>query len=92
MRSIPAAEARRHFSRLMEQAAVAHERFEITRNGLPAAVLLGADDYDSILETLAVLSDSKAVAALEQGIKELDKAEIYTAKQVKADMRETAQT
>lgn len=81
----------------MRQAAIAHERFEITRNGLPATVLLGADDYDydydydSILETLAALSGSETVAALEQGIKELDNAEIYTAGQVKAHIKNSTQ-
>jgi len=45
-------------SKLVEEASSTHERFEITRNGQRAAVLLGADDYDALQETIAVLSDS----------------------------------
>mgnify|MGYP003811207623 CR=1 FL=1 len=43
-----------------------HERTEITRNGTRAAVLLGADDYDSMLETLDILSDATLVAELQR--------------------------
>lgn len=35
-----------------------HERFEITRSGQRVAVLLGADDFDSMRETIAVLGDT----------------------------------
>ena len=31
-----------------ESAITTHERFEVTRNGDWVAVLLGADDYDSL--------------------------------------------
>jgi antitoxin YefM len=91
MRSIPVAEARSQLSRLVEKASRTHERFEISRSGSRAAVLLGADDYGAIMETLAILSDTKLVEALEQGIQELKNGEVYTAEQVKADMRKTAQ-
>jgi prevent-host-death family protein len=52
MTTIPLAEARANLSRLIDEAVRTHERTEITRNGTRAAVLLGADDYDSMLETL----------------------------------------
>ena len=37
------------------------ERVLTTKNGRPAAVLIVADDLDSLLETLAVLSDPEAM-------------------------------
>ena len=40
-----------------------HERVEITKNSQRAAVLIGADDYDSIMETIAVLSDGELLVA-----------------------------
>ena len=62
MTTLPVADARAHFSKLIDEAASTHERFEITRNGIRAAVLLGVDDYDSLRETIAVLSDSELLA------------------------------
>ena len=37
---------------------------DITRHGLPVAVVLSHDDYESLIETLNVLSDEQAVAAI----------------------------
>ena len=43
------------------------DRFVITRRGKPVAVLLSSDDYDSLIETLDILADPKAVARLRKG-------------------------
>jgi prevent-host-death family protein len=74
MTTLPVAEARAKLSRLVEEASSTHERFEITRNGQRVAVLLGADDYDALRETIAVLADADllrdhlaAVETLQQG-------------------------
>jgi len=56
--TLPVADARSQLSKLIEEAVTTHERFEITRNGHRTAVLLAADDWDALQETLAVLSDS----------------------------------
>jgi antitoxin YefM len=58
MPTLPVADARAQFSRLVEEATTTHERFEITRSGQRVAVLLGADDFDSMRETIAVLGDT----------------------------------
>jgi prevent-host-death family protein len=44
-----------------------HERVTITRHGLPAAVLISADDLASLEETLEILGTSGAVAAIREG-------------------------
>lgn len=87
MTTLPVAEARAHFSRIVEQASATHERFEITRNGSRAAVLLGADDYDAMMETVAVLSDAKLVKEIGKGLRDLGRGDTFTADQVRADMR-----
>ena len=56
----------------MESASTTHERFEVTRNGSRAAVLLGADDYDALLEMVEILADSEAVAAIRAGLDDLE--------------------
>lgn len=64
MTTLSLAEARAHLSRLVESAASTRERFDITRNGERAAVLLSADDYDSMRLTIEVLSDPDTMAAI----------------------------
>lgn len=63
MPTLPVADARAQLSRLIDEAITTHERFEITRNGRRAAVLLSADDYDALQEAIAVLSDDELVSA-----------------------------
>ncbi len=63
MTVLPVAEVRAHLSRLIDDATTTHERIEITRNGRRSAVLLSADDYDTLRDMIAVLSDSDLLAA-----------------------------
>lgn len=86
MTTLSVADARANFSKLVESASTTHERFEVTRNGSRAAVLIGADDYDGLVETVAILSDSEAVAAIRAGVKELESGQTETAEDVRAAM------
>jgi antitoxin YefM len=77
--SLAAVKAR--FSELVDRVQRQQDRVIVTRNGKPAAVLISADDLESLEETLAVMSDrsitaqiresQKAAAAGDRGI-ELD--------------------
>jgi prevent-host-death family protein len=71
MTMLPVAEARDHLSKLVDQAETLHERVEISRNGRRAAVLLGADDFDSLMETLAITADSALVRQVREGLEDL---------------------
>jgi len=82
MMTLSVAEARARFSQIIESASSTHERFEVTRNGSRAAVLLGADDFDALLETVAILGDVKLVAEISAGLGELDRSETESAEDV----------
>jgi antitoxin YefM len=51
-------------SDLADRANELLERFILTREGEARAVLLAARDFDSLLETLEILSDSELVQRL----------------------------
>ena len=80
------ADARASLSKHIESAGTTHERFEITRNGARVAVLLSADDYDSLIETVDILSSPEEVAGLRVAIAELDSEDVSSAEQVRAAM------
>ena len=65
---LPVGDARDQLSRLVSEAQTYHERFQISRNGRPAAVLLSQDDYDSLLETLDAMTDADLVVELKQAM------------------------
>lgn len=57
MTTLPLAIVRDRLSALVDEVARTHDTLTITRNGTPAAVVLSIDDYESIMETLALLND-----------------------------------
>ena len=87
MMTLSVAEARATFSKIVEAASSTHERYEVTRNGRRAAVLLGADDFDALLETLAILGDPTLIASIREGLSELDGGQTVSADDVAAAMR-----
>jgi prevent-host-death family protein len=78
MTTLPLADARAQLSKLIEEASSTHERIEITKNGHRAAVLIGADDYDSMIETIAVLSDSELLSDHLEGLKDIEHGNLLT--------------
>ncbi|MDJ0362309.1 type II toxin-antitoxin system Phd/YefM family antitoxin [Rhodococcus sp. H29-C3] len=87
MTTLPVADARAQLSRLVDEAEHTHERFEITRNGHRAAVLLGADDYDALRETIAVLSDTDLLTAHFAGQSEINGGDVVDAAGLERLMR-----
>ena len=53
---MPLGEAKDKLSGLVDEAETTHEIITITRHGRPAAVLMAADDLESLRETVAWLS------------------------------------
>ena len=84
---LPIAEARARLSELVADAQATHQRFEITRNGRPAAVLIAADDFESMRETIEVLSDTRSHRAHQEGIDEMRAGRYLDADQLDEAMR-----
>lgn len=87
MTTLPVADARARFSKLVDAAATTHERFEVTRNGARVAVLLGADDYDALVETVAILGDAELVREIRDGIADLGAGRSSSSDELRAAMR-----
>lgn len=87
MTTLPVAEARARFSQMVDAAATTHERFDITRNGTRVAVVLGADDYDSLVDTIAILSDEELVGEVGQGLADLAEGRSSTSEAMREAMR-----
>ncbi len=57
MTTLPLATVRDRLSALVEDVTQTHDTLTITRNGTPAVVVISVDDYESIMETLALRND-----------------------------------
>ena len=84
MTRLSLAEAQANLSKLVESAVTTHERFELTRNGERVAVLLSVDDYDSLLETLDILSNPDEVEAIRTGLADVELGQLSSADEVRA--------
>lgn len=56
MQILPISKVKDRLNELVDAASVTHEQVTITKNGSPAAVLVGVDEWESLQETLFWLS------------------------------------
>jgi antitoxin YefM len=68
--TVPFTEAKAHLSELVDKVVGEHERFILTRNGRPAAVLLNPDELESLEETVEILQDPKLLESLRRSRRE----------------------
>jgi antitoxin YefM len=73
-----------HFSRVIDEVSGTHERVIVTKNGSPVAVILAVEDYESLMETLEVLSDPESVAEIRDAQARMDEGEAFGEDDVRA--------
>lgn len=66
-------ETRDNLSEVVDEVTTTGEEFVITRHGRPVAVILSYEEYESLIESLNVLSDDATMEALAEA--EADVAE-----------------
>jgi len=47
------------------------ERYIVMKRGRPVAIMIGPDDYESLLETIEILSDKEAIKRIVKAKKEV---------------------
>ena len=59
-------DVRDHLSEVIDRVEQQHDRVVVTRNGVPAAVILSPEDLAQLEETIDVLGDSQALADIRE--------------------------
>ncbi len=52
-------EGRTRFCEMVREAGVAYDRFVLTKDGKPTAVLMSYEEYEGLLETMEIEQDPK---------------------------------
>ncbi len=73
-----------HFSQVIDEVAGTHERVVVTKNGSPVAVILAVEDYESLIETLEILSDPQSMAEIRQAESQMQAGEQFGEADVRA--------
>lgn len=68
MKFFSMAEARANLAKLIDSAEQTHERVVITRNGEPAAVILGIDDYEGMNDLIEIYSNPELQKSIAEAI------------------------
>ena len=84
MKTLPFTEARKDLSKILDQVSAIHEHVTITRQGKPAAVVMSADEFESWQETLELLADPKALAAIRRAEKDIAAGRVLPWEEVRA--------
>jgi antitoxin YefM len=82
------AEARKELPKLADTLEK-HPEFgavKITRRGKPVLAVLSWDLYESVVETMEIMSDPEMMAAFRQGVKELEEGKGIPWEQVKREL------
>ena len=88
MEELPLADVRNRLSELVADVEKTHARVTITKHGHPAAVLIAPEDLASMEETLDILSDPHALAAIREAEAEAARGEFITAEEMARLMEE----
>ena len=83
-KEITTVDARRELTKLPEKLGAHPATVAVTRRGKPVLAIMTWEDYQTILETLEILSDDEAVERLHRSIKEVKEGKQIPWQQAKA--------
>ncbi len=67
----PLTEARSRLSEIVDEVASTGSTIEISRHGRPLAVVVGYEEYESLLETLNILADETTMDAIAEAERDI---------------------
>ncbi len=79
---IPIVRARAMLTKLPELLAEENRAVALTRHGNPVLAVMPWDLFESIMETLEIMGDPDMMAALRQGIKDVQEGNLIPLEQV----------
>jgi len=86
METIPITEAKARIAELADRVARQHDHFTITRNGRADVMLISVAEYESLQETLDLLSDDDALADLRQSREDFAAGDTFAVDEVRAEL------
>jgi antitoxin YefM len=85
METLPISKVKDRLNELVDSAAQTHAQVTITKNGVPAAVLIGAADWEALQETLFWLSQEGNRDAVAGAREEIAAGQGLTEEQIQAE-------
>lgn len=87
MKTLPLTEARKDLPKIVDEVSAAHEHVVITKRGRPEAVVMSVDEFESWQETMDILADRKAMAAIARAERDIKAGRVRNWEEIKARKR-----
>lgn len=81
-KTLTVTEAKKRLLEIVEGIEKAKDMVTITRNGVPTTIMMGVDDYESLMETLEILADPNILASLKKSQKQRKQGKLIDASEV----------
>ena len=85
MQVLPISKVNDKLSEYVDTVALTHEQVTITKNGAPAAVLIGVDEWEALQETLFWLSRPHTLEDLETADREFAAGQTVGESEIRAE-------
>ena len=86
IKTLPITKARDELAEIVEKAASRLDEYIITVNGVPRAVLMSADEFDSRKETEEILTDKELMRSIKRAKEDIKKGRVYSWEAVKREL------
>ncbi|MCZ2401704.1 type II toxin-antitoxin system Phd/YefM family antitoxin [Paenarthrobacter sp. Z7-10] len=85
MQTLPLSTVKAKLSELVDAASKTHDQVIITKNGSPAAVIVGANEWEALQETLYWLSQPNIREDLARATEDVDAGRGLSEEQIRAE-------
>ncbi|MCW1250682.1 type II toxin-antitoxin system Phd/YefM family antitoxin [Acaricomes phytoseiuli] len=85
MQTLPLSTVKAKLSELVDSASTTHDQVVITKNGSPAAIIVGTDEWESIQETLYWLSQPGIREDLALAQQDIAEGNVFSEEQIRAE-------
>lgn len=72
--------------RIIDEIDSKMDRFIITRRGKPVALIMSIEDYESILETLDILSDTRLMKRIKEAEKDVQSGDFKALDRIEKEL------
>ena len=82
---LPVTKVKRELLDIIKAMEEEYATITVTRNGEPVGIMMTPERYESLLETIEILSDKNILRALKASQKDFESGKVYTQKEVWQD-------
>ncbi len=86
-KTLPLAEVKKSLSSIVKEVDEKYDRYVITRNGVEKAVILSAEEFEGLMETLDILTNKEEKEAIARAKKQIKQGKTVSLRDFKSRLK-----